>query len=127
MAVFTFSPDVSDDIYTSMVRCVNKDILFHSVVFSGIILKDGGRYLGVAYCEKRSPISSSREAFVKQSEVGREMNLKLETVIIPVSDVDCAKEFYEKALGWRVDIDHRAAVHLSGDAPGHIRPRGDAG
>ena len=32
------------------------------------------------------------------------MNLKLEVVIIPVSDVDRAKAFYEK-LGWRFDGD----------------------
>ena len=32
------------------------------------------------------------------------MNLKLEVVIIPVSDVDRAKAFYEK-LGWRADGD----------------------
>jgi catechol 2,3-dioxygenase-like lactoylglutathione lyase family enzyme len=33
------------------------------------------------------------------------MNLKLEVVVIPVSDVDRAKTFYEK-LGFRLDIDH---------------------
>src|SRR3712207_5995721 len=32
------------------------------------------------------------------------MNMKLEVVIIPVSDVDRAKAFYEK-LGWRMDGD----------------------
>jgi catechol 2,3-dioxygenase-like lactoylglutathione lyase family enzyme len=32
------------------------------------------------------------------------MNLKLEVVVIPVSDVDSAKAFYEK-LGFRLDID----------------------
>jgi catechol 2,3-dioxygenase-like lactoylglutathione lyase family enzyme len=32
------------------------------------------------------------------------MNMKLEVVIVPVSDVDCAKAFYEK-LGFRLDID----------------------
>ena len=35
------------------------------------------------------------------------MNLKLEVVVIPVSDVDRAKAFYEK-LGFRLDIDHVA-------------------
>ncbi|GHO87057.1 VOC family protein [Dictyobacter formicarum] len=39
------------------------------------------------------------------------MNLKLEAVIILVSDVDRAREFYEKALGFRVDVDHRAATY----------------
>ena len=32
------------------------------------------------------------------------MDMKLEAVVLPVSDVDRAKAFYEK-LGWRLDID----------------------
>jgi catechol 2,3-dioxygenase-like lactoylglutathione lyase family enzyme len=32
------------------------------------------------------------------------VDMKLEAVVIPVSDVDSAKEFYEK-LGWRLDAD----------------------
>jgi catechol 2,3-dioxygenase-like lactoylglutathione lyase family enzyme len=32
------------------------------------------------------------------------MDMKLEVVIVPVSDVDRAKRFYEQ-LGWRLDID----------------------
>jgi catechol 2,3-dioxygenase-like lactoylglutathione lyase family enzyme len=32
------------------------------------------------------------------------IDMKLEVVVIPVSDVDRAKEFYER-LGWRIDID----------------------
>ena len=32
------------------------------------------------------------------------INMKLEVVLLKVSDVDRAKAFYEK-LGWRVDID----------------------
>jgi catechol 2,3-dioxygenase-like lactoylglutathione lyase family enzyme len=32
------------------------------------------------------------------------VDMKLEVIVIPVSDVDRAKEFYEN-LGWRVDID----------------------
>ena len=39
------------------------------------------------------------------------MELKLEVVVIPVSDVDRAKQFYAEALGFRVDIDHRAAAY----------------
>jgi catechol 2,3-dioxygenase-like lactoylglutathione lyase family enzyme len=35
------------------------------------------------------------------------MNMKLEVVVVPVSDVDRAKAFYEK-LGWRLDIDYVA-------------------
>ena len=35
------------------------------------------------------------------------MDLKLELVLVPVSDVDRAKAFYEQA-GFKVDVDHRA-------------------
>lgn len=35
---------------------------------------------------------------------GMKLGMKLEVVVIPVSDVDRAKEFYAK-LGWRVDAD----------------------
>ena|SRR5689334_20972658 len=33
------------------------------------------------------------------------MDLKLEAIIIPVSDVDRAKKFYAEALGFRIDVD----------------------
>ena len=45
------------------------------------------------------------------------MDLKLEAIIIPVSDVDRAKKFYEKSLGFRVNVDHRST-----DNPPAIRP-----
>ncbi len=35
---------------------------------------------------------------------GARVDLKLEVVVIPVSDVNRAKEFYGK-LGWRLDAD----------------------
>jgi catechol 2,3-dioxygenase-like lactoylglutathione lyase family enzyme len=35
------------------------------------------------------------------------MDMKLEVVVLPVSDVDRAKEFYGKKLGWRLDADFR--------------------
>jgi len=35
------------------------------------------------------------------------MDMKLELVVLPVTDVDRAKEFYE-AAGFRPDVDHRA-------------------
>lgn len=38
------------------------------------------------------------------------MDLKLEVVVIPVSDVDRAKKFYEEKLGWRVDIDFERPI-----------------
>lgn len=36
------------------------------------------------------------------------MDMKLELVVVPVSDVDRAKEFYEERAGFRLDVDHRA-------------------
>jgi catechol 2,3-dioxygenase-like lactoylglutathione lyase family enzyme len=36
------------------------------------------------------------------------MDYSYELTVVPVSDVDRAKEFYEHKLGWNVDVDHRA-------------------
>ena len=36
------------------------------------------------------------------------MNVNLEVVTIPVSDVERALEFYRDRLGWRVDADIKA-------------------
>ena len=36
-----------------------------------------------------------------------ELDMKLEVIVIPVSDVERAKEFYAK-LGWRLDADFAA-------------------
>lgn len=36
------------------------------------------------------------------------MDWKLELVVVPVSDVDRSKAFYEDAMGFRLDVDHRA-------------------
>jgi catechol 2,3-dioxygenase-like lactoylglutathione lyase family enzyme len=36
-----------------------------------------------------------------------DVDMKLEVVVIPVSDVDRAKEFYSR-LGWRLDADRAA-------------------
>ena len=36
------------------------------------------------------------------------MDFKLELVVVPVSDVDRAKEFYADKLGFNVDVDHKA-------------------
>src|SRR5262245_54919795 len=41
-------------------------------------------------------------------EVVMQVEMKLEVVVIPVSDVDRAKRFYE-GLGWRVDADFPGA------------------
>jgi catechol 2,3-dioxygenase-like lactoylglutathione lyase family enzyme len=39
-----------------------------------------------------------------------DVDMKLEVVVIPVSDVDRAKEFYSR-LGWRLDADRVAAIN----------------
>ena len=45
--------------------------------------------------------------------VAAEVDMKLEVVVIPVSDVDRAKEFYAR-LGWRLDRDFRFVNGLRG-------------
>jgi predicted enzyme related to lactoylglutathione lyase len=39
---------------------------------------------------------------------GGQMDWKLETLVVPVADVDRAKAFYADAVGFQVDVDHRA-------------------
>ena len=36
------------------------------------------------------------------------MDLKLELVVVPVTDIDRAKAFYNEQLGFNVDVDHSA-------------------
>jgi predicted enzyme related to lactoylglutathione lyase len=40
------------------------------------------------------------------------MDWKLEVVIVPVSDVDRAKEFYSEKLGFNVDVDRRMSESM---------------
>lgn len=49
------------------------------------------------------------------------MELKLEVVVLPVSDVDRAKAFYEKQLGFRLDVDY---VGDDGYRVVHLTPPG---
>src|SRR5678815_2273998 len=44
----------------------------------------------------------------------RTVDLKLEVVVIPVSDVDRAKRFYGDQLGWRLDADFVAGKEFRG-------------
>jgi catechol 2,3-dioxygenase-like lactoylglutathione lyase family enzyme len=37
------------------------------------------------------------------------MDMKLELVLLPVSDVDRAKSFYVEKVGFNLDVDHRAS------------------
>ena len=50
-------------------------------------------------------MSTNEVRSIDRESVAR-VDLKLEVVVIPVSDVDRAKEFYRK-LGWRLDADFR--------------------
>ena len=40
------------------------------------------------------------------------MDWKLELVVVPVSDVDRAKEFYTEKLGFGLDVDHRTGENF---------------
>lgn len=52
------------------------------------------------------------------------MNVNLEVVTIPVSDVDKALEFYQDRLGWRVDLDlardNFRIVQVTPTGDGHV-------
>jgi hypothetical protein len=57
-------------------------------------------------------IPQAKEEAMSTDEVGKKdatgvakVDTKLEIVVIPVSDVDRAKEFYGR-LGWRLDADY---------------------
>jgi predicted enzyme related to lactoylglutathione lyase len=50
-----------------------------------------------------SSTGASTDTSIKTPEVGT-IDMKLEVVTMPVSDVDRAKRFYQ-SLGWRLDAD----------------------
>ena len=51
---------------------------------------------------------SKTEVRSEKSPAARSVDMKLEIVVIPVSDVDLAKRFYSD-LGWRLDADFASA------------------
>jgi catechol 2,3-dioxygenase-like lactoylglutathione lyase family enzyme len=51
------------------------------------------------------------------------MDWKLELVILPVSDVDRAKDFYIEKMGFHLDVDHRAGEDFR---VVQLTPRGSA-
>ena len=51
------------------------------------------------------------------------MDMKLEVVVVPVSDIDTAKRFYE-GLGWRLDAD-LGAGEARDELAGHGVPVGE--
>ncbi|MFY9937723.1 MAG: VOC family protein [Silvibacterium sp.] len=48
----------------------------------------------------------SRDEVPSHDETRARVDTKLEIVVIPVSDIDRAKEFYGGKLGWRLDADY---------------------
>jgi catechol 2,3-dioxygenase-like lactoylglutathione lyase family enzyme len=40
------------------------------------------------------------------------MDFKLELIVVPVSDVDRAVDFYSEKLGFRIDVDHQASENF---------------
>jgi catechol 2,3-dioxygenase-like lactoylglutathione lyase family enzyme len=59
-----------------------------------------------------SSTSKSTETATEVPEVGT-IDMKLEVVTLPVSDVDRAKRFYQ-SLGWRLDADFSAGDKIRG-------------
>ena len=51
-----------------------------------------------------STIDARNDVATKSSEVGR-IEMRLEVVAVPVTDIDRAKDFYATTLGWRLDAD----------------------
>ncbi len=39
-----------------------------------------------------------------------DMDWKLETIVVPVADIDRARDFYTGAAGFHLDVDHRAGT-----------------
>jgi catechol 2,3-dioxygenase-like lactoylglutathione lyase family enzyme len=60
--------------------------------------RKGGKNMADATYEVQVNDAASEASVAK-------VDMKLEIVVIPVSDVDCAKEFYAR-LGWRLDADY---------------------
>src|ERR1700730_17690730 len=56
--------------------------------------------------EMLTSVMSSKEVLGKDVTSDARVDMKLEVVVIPVADVDRAKEFYGN-LGWRLDADFR--------------------
>src|ERR1700760_926049 len=55
-------------------------------------------------CDEDAPGASVRVALGARTDKELVVDMKLEVVVVPVSDVDRAKDFYQ-ALGWRLDAD----------------------
>jgi catechol 2,3-dioxygenase-like lactoylglutathione lyase family enzyme len=49
---------------------------------------------------------------VESGPRGNTMDYKLELILLPVRDVDRAKEFYAERMGFHVDVDHQTSDHF---------------
>ncbi|MGW4928641.1 VOC family protein [Agromyces sp. NPDC004153] len=67
--------------------------------------------------------SATSTESVEHNHNVRSADTKLEVVVIPVSDVDRAADFYVGKLGWRVDLDLRTP---DGGRVLHVTPPGSA-
>jgi predicted enzyme related to lactoylglutathione lyase len=61
--------------------------------------------------------------YYQQTTKGSIMDMKLELVTVPVTDVDRAKKFYVEQVGFNADHDHRVNEHLRFV---QLTPRGSA-
>src|SRR6202012_4635769 len=66
--------------------------------------------------------SQARTAPATETDEGGAIDMKLEVIVVPVSDVDRAKQFYT-GLGWRLDADGvvRAVRLIQFTSPGSGR------
>jgi catechol 2,3-dioxygenase-like lactoylglutathione lyase family enzyme len=83
---------------------------FRGLTMSNVVLSSGGT------TQSLLPSERGRKQPPKEKEY-RIMDMKLEVVVLPVSDVERAKRFYE-TLGFRLDLDiapneNYRAVHLT--------------
>jgi catechol 2,3-dioxygenase-like lactoylglutathione lyase family enzyme len=62
--------------------------------------------VGAAIGLRKKPLMTQLKENITSSSSAATIDMKLEVVVIPVSDVDRAKEFYGR-LGWRLDADFR--------------------
>lgn len=70
-------------------------------------LADAGYSLNVPVGNGRTQAAAAQE----EAQVNATLELKLEVLVLPVSDVDRAKDFYEKA-GFRLDADFNISEEL---------------
>src|SRR5437899_11485897 len=58
----------------------------------------------LASCGAGAPYSPTQLITTEEAAMGTSIDMKFEIVVIPVSDVDRAKDFYGR-LGWRLDAE----------------------